>query len=206
MVAPLSAIVGAVAAHPEEALRSDAKRNRDRIVKAARLALAEQGLDVGVDEIARRAGVGMGTLYRRFPTKAALIQAIFEERLDELEPFAKRALAREDPWEGFVELLHAAIALQAEDQGFLQIVAQRIGPEALPPGGRERFFAPLAELLERAQAIGRVRADVTPADLTVLVRMASAAALPGIDRTRPEDWSRYVGVLLDGLRPAASGQ
>lgn len=195
-----------VATQPEQVLRSDAKRNRDRIVKAARAALAEQGLDVGVEEIARRAGVGMGTLYRRFPTKAALIQAIFEERLTELEAVAERALAREDPWEGFVELLHAAIAVQVEDQGFLQIVAQRIGPETLPPGGRERFLAPLAELFERARAAGRVRADVGAEDLAVLVRMASAAALPGIDRSRPEDWSRYVEVLLDGLRPAGSGQ
>jgi len=199
-------MVGGVASQPEEVLRSDAKRNRDRIVQAARQVLAERGLDVGVDEIARQAGVGMGTLYRRFPTKATLIQAIFEERLDELEPATERALACEDAWQGFVELLHAAIALQVEDQGFLQMVAQRIGPEALPPGGRERFFAPLAELLERARAAGQVRADVSPADLPVLVRMASAAALPGIDRTRPEDWSRYVGVLLDGLRPAAPRQ
>src|SRR5919198_5969688 len=99
-------------------LRRDAQRNRERIVEAARRSFAEHGLDVGVDEIARRAGVGMGTLYRRFPTKASLVHAIFEDRLDALQPTIERALAAEDPWEGLVDLLLATVAQQAEDRGF----------------------------------------------------------------------------------------
>jgi AcrR family transcriptional regulator len=187
----------------DEALRSDARRNRDRIVSAAGEALAEQGLDVGVDEIARRAGVGMGTLYRRFPTKELLIQAIFEERLDELAPAVEHALASEDAWKGFVDLLEAAVAAQAKDHGFLQLLLLRFGAEALPPGGQERFYGPFATLLERAHDAGQVRADVTADDLPVLVRMAAAAILPRVDRRPTRDWPRYVELLLDGLRPGA---
>src|SRR3954470_18345006 len=79
-------------------LRRDAQRNRDRILDAARRAFAEEGLDIGVDEIARRAGLGVGTLYRRFPTKASLVEAIFEDRLDALQPAIDEALAADDPW------------------------------------------------------------------------------------------------------------
>jgi AcrR family transcriptional regulator len=183
-----------------DTLRSDAKRNRDRIVRAARKALAEDGLDVGVDEIARRAGVGTGTLYRRFPTKDKLIQAIFEERLDELEPAVERALAADDPWEGLADLLHASVAVQAEDQGFLQMLVARLGVAALPPGGSERFFTPLATLLERAHEAGQVRADVTADDLPALVRMAGATVLPELDGGDNPGWERHVDLLLDGLR------
>src|SRR3954465_13945154 len=151
-------------------LRSDAQRNRDRIVEAARRAFAEEGLDVGVDEIARRAGVGTGTLYRRFPTKTSLVQAIFEQRLDDLQPVVERALGRDDAWEGFVELVLATVAQQAEDQGFGQMVVQRLGPAALPPQIRRRFFAPLEELLARAQKAGHIRADISADDLPAIVR------------------------------------
>jgi AcrR family transcriptional regulator len=188
------------AAGSETALRSDAKRNRDRIVRAARKALAQEGLDVGVDEIARRAGVGMGTLYRRFPTKELLIQAIFEERLDELQPAVERALEADDPWQGFCDLLHAATAVQAEDQGFLQLLVVRLGRGALPPGGPERFFSPFAELLERARDAGTIRPDVTADDLPVLTRMAGAAVLPGLDGEENPDWPRHVALLLDALK------
>lgn len=182
-------------------LRRDAVLNRTRLLAAARVAFAEEGLEVGVDAIAHRAGVGTGTLYRRFPTKEHLIQALFEERIAELEPVAARALARDDAWEGLRELLHAAIALQAADQGFLQTVARRLGPEILTPDARERFYAPMRELLRRAQRAGQVRADVKPEDLPVIVRMAAGAVLPVPTGPDPaEAWPRLLGVLLDGLR------
>src|SRR4051812_28286821 len=130
-------------------LRRDAQRNRERIIEAARTAFADQGLDVGVDEIARRAGVGVGTLYRRFPTKESLVDAIFEDRLDQLQPAIDRSLAGDDPWDGLVEMILATVAQQAEDHGFSQMVVLRFGPEAVPGDIRRRFFAPLEELLAR---------------------------------------------------------
>src|SRR6185312_9792997 len=99
-------------------LRTDAQRNRDRIVIAAREAFAEEGLDVGVEQIARRAGVGMGTLYRRFPTKESLVHAIFEQRIDDLQPVIDRALGGDDPWQGFADVMLATVAMHAEDRGF----------------------------------------------------------------------------------------
>ena len=179
-------------------LRRDAQRNRDLIVDAARHAFAEEGLDVCVGDIAKRAGVGVGTLYRRFPTKQSLIEAIFEQRVDDLQPAIDRALAADDAWEGFVGLVHATVALRAADQGFLQMISLRIGPEAVPDEVRRRFFAPLEELLGRAQRAGQVRADLTPADLPPVIRMAGAAALGSADGA--PDIERHVGLLLDGLR------
>src|SRR5919205_4078170 len=97
-------------------LRRDAERNRERILDAARRSFAQDGLDISVDEIARRAGVGVGTLYRRFPTKASLVEAIFEDRLDALQPAIDAALAADDPWGALAELIYATVAQQAEDQ------------------------------------------------------------------------------------------
>jgi AcrR family transcriptional regulator len=181
-------------------LRADAQRNRARIVQAAGAAFAEQGLDVCVDEIARRAGVGMGTLYRRFPTKAQLVQAIFEERLRELEPVAEQALAGDDPWAGLTALVHATVASQAADQGLLQMLARSMGADVLAADARERFFAPFQELLARSQRAGQVRGDVAPGDLPALLRMAGAAAVAQPGAAADDGWPRHVALLLDGLR------
>jgi AcrR family transcriptional regulator len=178
-------------------LRTDAQRNRERIIEAARRCFAEHGLDVGVEEIARSAGVGMGTLYRRFPTKASLVHAIFEERLDELQPVLDEALASEDPWEGLVALLVAVVAQQVEDHGFGQMVVLRFGPEAIPDDVRRRVLGPVEELIARAQLAGMVRPDLIPDDVPAIMRMAGATAI-GSGRTA--DWRRHVELLLDGLR------
>jgi AcrR family transcriptional regulator len=177
-------------------LRSDARRNRDRILDAARRSFATDGLEIGVDEIACRAGVGVGTLYRRFPSKESLIHAIFERRLDDLQPAIDRAFTTPDPWDGFVELLFAMVAQQIEDQGFSQMIVTRLGPEAVPAQIRRRFLEPVEQLLARAQEMGRARTDITAADLPAVLRMAGASAL-GADPAC--DWRRHVELLLDGL-------
>ena len=178
-------------------LRTDAQRNRERIIEAARRCFAESGLDVGVEEIARSAGVGMGTLYRRFPTKASLIHAIFEQRLDELQPTIDRACAAGDPWEGLVDLLVAVVEQQSEDHGFGQMVVLRFGPEAIPEDVRRRVLGPFEDLLARAQQAGAARPDVGPEDVPAIMRMAGATALGS---GRSGDWRRHVELLLDGLR------
>ena len=179
-------------------LRRDAERNRERILDAARRSFAQDGLDIGVDEIARRAGVGIGTLYRRFPTKASLVEAIFEDRLDALQPAIDSALAADDPWGALAELIYATVAQQAADQGFGQMVVLRLGPDVVPEHIRRRFFGPLEELLARAQRAGVVRGDIGAHDLPAIVRMAGASALGSATR---HDCRRHVELLLDGLRP-----
>src|SRR5207244_6862512 len=132
--------------------RADAARNRTRILDAARSAFAEVGLDVGVEEIARRAGVGKGTLYRRFPTKEALVRAIFEDLLEDVERLAEEVAAEPDAWDALVRFLGEAVRRQASNQGFLDVVAQRLGAAALTPEQRRRFLAAIAQPLRRAQA------------------------------------------------------
>ena len=119
-------------------LRRDAEANRGRILAAAAEAFAELGLEVPVDEIARRAGVGMGTLYRRFPTKSALVEAIFEEHLGRLAALAEEGLRDDDPWRGFAGFLEGTVALQAENRGFAAIVAMHLRDEKLLAAARKR--------------------------------------------------------------------
>jgi len=185
-------------------LRADAARNRTRILHAARAAFAEAGLDVGVEEIARRAGVGKGTLYRRFPTKEALVLAIFEDRLDELDALAERAEGEPDTWEAFRRFLADAARMQASDQGFLDVVAQRTGT-VLTPDHRRRMLGILARPLQRAQAAGCVRPDLVASDVTLLLRMIGATTRTAPDGGSMEaHWPRYLALLLDGLRPGAA--
>src|SRR6266545_1983579 len=106
------------------ALRSDAERNRRLVLEAATEAFAEQGLDVGMAEVARRAGVGNATVFRRFPSKDALIEAIFEGKIAELIAAAERAAEIDDPWDALVDLLETIASLQARDHGFFQATEQ----------------------------------------------------------------------------------
>ena len=190
---------------PVRPLRADAARNRDRIVDAARAAFAEAGLDVGVEEIARRAGVGKGTLYRRFPTKEALVRAIFEDLLDEVERLVAEAEAVPDAWDAFARYLGASARMQASNQGFFDVVAQRLGAAALTPEQRRRVLAAAARPLRRAQEAGAVRLDLVPEDVQLMLRMVGATTRPALDGSSMDDhWPRYLGLLLDAMRPGAA--
>jgi len=180
-------------------LRRDAEANRRRILAAAAEAFAEHGLDVPVDGIARRAGVGMGTLYRRFPTKAALVEAIFEEHLDRLAALAEEALLEDDPWRGLAGFLERTVALQAENRGFAAIVAVHLRDEQLLAAARRRVTPLMQQLLERAQAAGVVRPDIVHEDISVLF-WTSARVVDATRDIAPEFWRRYLTLSLDGLR------
>jgi len=183
-------------------LRADAARNRARVLDAARTAFAEAGLDVGVEEIARRAGVGKGTLYRRFPTKEALVRAIFEDILGELEHIVASTETEPDPWTAFTTYLTATARLQASNQGFYDVVAQRLGAAALTDEQRQRVMSATARMLQRAQQANVVRADLVPEDVQLLLRMVGATTRPAMDGSPMDDhWPRYLGLLLDALRP-----
>ncbi|MBV8942185.1 MAG: TetR/AcrR family transcriptional regulator [Solirubrobacterales bacterium] len=180
-------------------LRLDARRNRIRIVRAARLSFAERGLGIAVHRIADRAGVGIGTLYRHFPSKQSLIDAALADRLDELQPAIDRALQSEDAWAGFAELLLAMVAAQVQDRGFSQMLGVSDGGEVYEQL-RGRLLRPFEQLMREAQASGRMRADLAPGDLPVILRMAGAAAQQA---GPPQNWRRHVGLLLDGSKPSA---
>jgi AcrR family transcriptional regulator len=192
-------------AAPGRPLRADAARNRALILDAARAAFADGGLDVGVEEIARRAGVGKGTLYRRFPTKEALVRAIFDDILVEFERLAAAAGDDPDAAEAFAAFLEGAARMQASNQGFYDVVAQRLGATALTDVQRRRFIDAAALPLHRAQAEGRVRDDLVPEDIQLMLRMLGATTRPAMDG-RPMDphWPRYLSLLLDALRPGSA--
>jgi AcrR family transcriptional regulator len=181
-------------------LRADAERNRRRILEAAAAAFSESGLDVGVAEIARRAGVGAGTLFRRFPTKEDLIFAIIEERTLELIAAGRAALAEDDPGKAIREFMFAGVEMHVRDQGFFDAVVKRMNREERLRELRVEIVEIAGELLKRGQEAGVVRDDLEPPDLPLLMCAAASAAAP-IHRALPELWRRYVGLVLDGLGP-----
>jgi AcrR family transcriptional regulator len=181
------------------ALRSDAARNRERILAAASELFAESGADLSVDEIARRAGVGHATVFRRFPTKEDLVLAMFEERLLEVARAAEEAEALEDPWEGLRTAMEHIAAKQVSDRGLFEAVATEVIGSPRLREARQRVMEPFARLLRRAQEAGAVRADLEPPDVIFLVTAAGHAAPCRIDL--PDVWRRYLGVILDGMRP-----
>lgn len=171
MVIPLEIKVRGVTAEPTQ-LRVDARRNRDRIIASAREAFAADGLDVPVTEIARRSGVGVATLYRRFPTREALITEVFADQLVACTNAVHHALEEADPWRGFCRVLEKLCEMQARDRGF-SAAFLRAFPDAVPVHEeRARAEEAFAELVDRAKATGRLRPDFTTDDL-VLVLMAN---------------------------------
>jgi AcrR family transcriptional regulator len=184
-------------------LRSDAERNRRLVLEAAARAFAEDGLEVGMAEIARRAGVGNATVFRRFPSKDVLIEAIIEEKISELIDAARRAAQIADPWESLVALMETTAELQARDRGFFQATEQFLldHPDLLR---RHRPILDAVEpLIERAQRAGVLRDDVTTLDIMGLIK-GSVACLPPSPDLRADGWRRYLALLLDALRPEAA--
>ena len=185
---------------PETTLRADAERNRRRILDAAREVFATHGVGVGFDAVAREAGVGVGTLYRRFPAKQDLLRAIVEDRVEQLtERFA--GLRELEPWPSFAGAAEELAAAIARDRAFFEVVQQ------LEPGAklaaRERLLKALRPILRRAQDAGVVRADLVVEDVTALCAVAARLPAARLEH-QPDLWRRYLGVVLDGVRPQAA--
>jgi AcrR family transcriptional regulator len=153
-------------------LRSDAQDNRERILAAARTVFAAEGLDVPMREIARRAGVGPATLYRRFPTKEALVTEAFTDQMSACHAIVDAGLADPDPWHGFCSVLERICELHARDRGFTAAFMSAF-PRAIDfAAGREHALRSMAELAGRAKEAGRLRPDFVLDDL-VLMLMAN---------------------------------
>jgi AcrR family transcriptional regulator len=180
-------------------LRRDAQRNRDLILAAARAAFAAEGLDVPVEDIARRAGVGMGTLYRRFPSKEDLVDAVLVDAYAQYVELAEAALAAEDAWSGFCVFLEHALALHAENRGLKDVVATRERGRERAGAMRARVRPVLRKLIDRAQEQGALRADFTLEDIPLLF-WTGGRVVEATSAVAPEVWRRYLGLMLDGLR------
>jgi AcrR family transcriptional regulator len=179
-------------------LRADARRNLDRILEAAAEVFAELGPDAPIDEIARRAGVGHGTVFRRFPTKDALRAAVLEVRLDEMRAHVEQLLARENVGAAFDELVFYAADSFLRDRALFDGI-ERCGPEFGEVMARKHaLHETVDKLIRRARREGYVRRELDAQDLGALVGAAIEAS---IHAERPNAWRRYVRVVLDGLRP-----
>jgi AcrR family transcriptional regulator len=184
-------------------LRSDAVRNRALLIEAARELFAERGVDVALDEVAKRAGVSIGTLYNRFPTRAALIEAVFADRLEKIAGFALRALADPDPWQGFADYLADVCELQAADRGFNDVAARGLADSPANQDLRRQIGAAMTELIARAKAAGAMRADLAIEDLAFVV-WGVAQTVERTANVAPRLWRRHLALLLDGFRAEAA--
>jgi AcrR family transcriptional regulator len=181
------------------ALRRDAAQNRERLLAAARELFAEQGFEVTLDDIARHAGVGVGTAYRRFANKGELLDALFTEQTVELAAAAATGLADPDPWHGLVGYLERSLVLQLRDKGLAQIVSgDRISVEQ-HDWNREVMAPKNRALVTRAREAGVLREDVTGTDLT-FIQVGLNAIMTRSRHAHPDLYRRYLYLMLDGLR------
>lgn len=185
------------------ALRRDAQRNRDRLVAGAGELFAVDGIDVPVEEITRRVGVGMGTLYRHFATKEDLVDAVLEGALGAYVELAREAAAAEDAWAGFTGFLEQGLELHASNRGLMDVISTSARGRARAQATRERVRPLLREVVARAQAEGRLRGDFSAEDVPLLFR-ALGRVIEATGETAPELWRRYLALAVDGLRADAA--
>lgn len=195
------AAAGRPKAHEKEGLRADARRNRQRVLTAAREVFAEHGIDAPVATVANRAGVGVATLYRRFPTRDDLVRAAFADQMATCSQVLADAVADPDPWHGLTRLVQTVCELQSEERGFPAafVAAYPDTAHALAcDKERASYEQNIVTLVRRAQAAGKLRPDFHPSDLGViwLANGGLVAALPG-DRAASR---RLVAYLLESLR------
>ena len=184
----------------ERPLRADAQRNREKILKAAGEVFAEYGLEASHDQIAEHAGVGVGTVYRRFPDRETLIEELFEARLAEFVSVAEECAAMDDPWIGLITFIERGSLLQGRDMGLRELM---LGPSGLDMKLAERpktILAPLVgSMVERAKASGQLRQDFEVLDVPIAEIML-AQVIDVIGEAAPDAWRRHLTIFIDGMR------
>jgi AcrR family transcriptional regulator len=180
-------------------LRADARRNREAVLEAARERFGECGLECQMEDIARTAGVGVGTVYRHFPTKGDLIGALVSDRFRRLAERTEEALAQEDPWEAFCDLMRYSAEYQVRDRGLSEFLSSQ--PQLGQHEAVQSGLADLtAQLIAKAQRAGGMRKDAVIEDVPTLI-CGLGAVTAGAAGNMPElNWERYVEIMLDGLR------
>jgi AcrR family transcriptional regulator len=185
-------------------LRADARRNREAVIEAAKKLFAEQGLDAQMPDVAKAAKVGVGTVYRHFPTKDDLIAALAAERFERLAEKAREGIEADDPWEGLCDLIRFAAQLQADDRGLCEVMGSR--PEVMNDSALAVGLDELSDrLVKRAQRSGDLRKDLEWEDIPMIAcglgRITPAEMGPATGR-----WPRLVEIILDGLRAPGSSK
>jgi AcrR family transcriptional regulator len=184
-------------------LRADAARNRDAIVAVARHVFAEQGLEAPLEVIAVRAGVGIATLYRRFPTREKLIAAALVEKVAEYTEAARQALAASDPWDGFAGCVERICELQAGDRGLSDLLSMTLSADEQVEELRRTANELLITVIDRAKAAGALREDFVGEDLLLLL-IATATVMQVTRADAPEAWRRFVALALDSFSSRAA--
>ncbi|MBZ9645855.1 TetR/AcrR family transcriptional regulator [Streptomyces sp. PSKA30] len=196
------------APHPDDTaaqpLRSDAERNRERIIAAARTVFARDGLNASMASVARQAGVGIATMFRRFPTKEELVDAVFVDRMNAYADTVAVALDDPDPWNGFVGYIEAACAMQAADSGFADVLTMTFPTAKALEKRRNEAYEGMVRLIDRAKAAGRLREDFDPSDL-VLLHMANAGVVSATGDAAPDAWRRVAALLIQSFEAPARG-
>ncbi len=184
-------------------LRADARRNRERILEAAAEVFAEQGADAQMDDVARRAGVGVGTVYRHFPNKDVLMGELVTRKFRSFADDARAALEEKDAWEGFSKLLHTTAAHMAENVALQDVLRTSSGAFEYAEPARAELNEAMDKLVKRAQRQGALRKDFTADELGML--MSGLCASMSGPLAAQSDWRRHLEILLDGLHtgPAA---
>ncbi len=186
------------------ALRADARRNREAVIAAAKKLFADEGLDAQMPDVAKAARVGVGTVYRHFPTKEDLIAALAAERFERLAEKARDAIAAEDPWEGLCDFIRFSALIQADDRGLCEVMGSR--PEVMEASAYAVGLDELAaEMVKRAKGSGKLRKDLEWRDIPMIAcglgRITPAEMGPAAGR-----WPRLVEIVIDGLRAPGSSK
>jgi len=186
----------------EKPLRADARRNREKVLAAARAVFSEEGVDAQMDDVARRADVGVGTVYRHFPTKEALLNALSDELFAVVAVYTRNQLTLDDPWEAFTRAMWFGAEKTAGDRAFSEILsATRPGQNRTCPG-KEDLFVTVGELMDRCKAAGKMRPDARVDDIGLM--MCGVGSASQMEHPVPDAWRRHLAIMLDGLRADAA--
>jgi AcrR family transcriptional regulator len=183
-------------------LRADARRNRERVVAAAREVFGEQGREAQMDDVARRAAVGVGTVYRHFPTKEALLEALAVDAFERITARAVACLEIADPWEAFTSALWSGAETLSADRALAEVMAEIPGPVPIGLETQRELNEAMTTLIERAQASGALRTDVVLDDIPMV--MCGMGAATRKSHQCPDAWRRHMAIILDGLRAASA--
>jgi AcrR family transcriptional regulator len=188
----------------EKTLRADARRNREAVIAAAKRLFADEGLEAQMPDVAKVARVGVGTVYRHFPTKEDLIAVLVAQRFERLAEKAREGLEAEDAWQGICEFIRFSAQIQADDRGLCEVMGSR--PDLMEAAALEVGLPELCDrLVKRAQRSGDLRRDLAWEDVPMIAcglgRITQADVGPAKGR-----WPRLVEIILDGLRAPGSAK
>jgi AcrR family transcriptional regulator len=186
----------------ERPLRADARRNRERVIAAARAVFSEHGREAQMDDVARQAGVGVGTVYRHFPTKDALLGALIADAFDRVAAEARRALEEPDPWAALTRVLWFAAENLATDRALSEAMASDAEIPEGATAGQAILTETVSELMRRAAAAGALRADAMVDDIPMLMCGVGMGTIK--DHRCTDAWRRHLQIVIDGLRASSA--